>query len=191
MDLSKVSKRTSITDPYQLQPVCQINESFLYMGCAPGRKQPVSRTGRGKGWNRDLDIDLSIIKKATVKHLVCLIEFKEFKLVKIGNYFKKAEEYGLIVHHFPIQDMSVPNLYKLHRFLEKIHRILSQDGESVLVHCKGGIGRAGLVSGAYLCCQGLSFEESRQTIRWLNSRSLTYPPQRNFLKIFESMLIFE
>ena len=63
---------------------------------------------------------------------------------------------GRFVHHLrcPIPDVSSTDTATLHRILDHIDVALSGEG-TVYVHCWGGIGRTGMVAGAFLVRRGL------------------------------------
>jgi protein-tyrosine phosphatase len=79
-----------------------------------------------------------------------------------------AGERGLIVthHRMPIVDVSVPTPAQMERILVRIDQALAQ-GQTVYVHCYGGIGRTGTVIGCWLVRHGLSGRRALAGIkRW-------------------------
>ena len=96
-------------------------------------------------WARDIDLDLDVIYKWGAKRLLTLIEPWEFDELRITALPQRAAEHGLIWHSLPITDGAAPD----GRFLERWKRLgpmLSTElceGSKVVVHCKGGLGRAG------------------------------------------------
>jgi hypothetical protein len=59
----------------------------------------------------------------------------------------------------PIVDNSVPTVVDMQATLDTIDGALS-DGETVYVHCWGGIGRTGLVVGCWLVRHGSTYDEA-------------------------------
>lgn len=112
---------------------------------APGKQQTDAMTGR---WARDLDADLCAIAAWRADHLVTLLEPQELEELHIAELPAKATSYGLHWHGLPITDGRAPD----ERFLEPwrelgpFFREELLNGRRILVHCKGGLGRAGSVA---------------------------------------------
>lgn len=68
---------------------------------------------------------------------------------------------GVHVKHrrYPIPDMGTPDVPQMHAIQESLAHYLAQ-GETVYVHCFGGIGRTGTVIGCWLVEQGMSGDEA-------------------------------
>lgn len=111
-------------------------------------------------WDRDLDTDLQAIRDWGATHLVTLIGPWEFEELSVTDLPMKAAAHGLAWHHAPILDGHVPGVVPKGfdastwfdaiwpNLSEVLQRALAQ-GEGVVVHCKGGLGRAG-TAGALL-----------------------------------------
>lgn len=113
------------------------------MSIAPGKKDLNGFTG---AHDRDLTADLDALFgqfKTTV--FVSLMEDFEYRRFGISALFPGVRERGAQVLHYPIVDVSVPTNSATFRVL--IERLYAQvqAGEQILVHCKGGLGRTGLV----------------------------------------------
>jgi hypothetical protein len=61
---------------------------------------------------------------------------------------------------FPIPDMGTPDVAQMAAIQESLAAHLAS-GETVYVHCYGGIGRTGTVIGCYLVSQGMSGDSGR------------------------------
>lgn len=84
--------------------------------------------------------------------------------------FEVANDLGVIVEYqrYPICDLNVPTAQEMRLVLDTIASDL-QDGKTVYVHCRGGIGRTGTVVGCHLVEQGWTGQEALETIRVLRS----------------------
>jgi hypothetical protein len=67
---------------------------------------------------------------------------------------------------FPIPDLGTPDVAQMAAIQESLSNYLA-NGESVYVHCYGGIGRTGTVIGCYLVNQGMSGDAAlAQIAQW-------------------------
>jgi protein-tyrosine phosphatase len=137
------------------------SDGRLGLTICPGKKD-LSRQ-----WNRDLDEDLRAIRKWGASTVVTLIEAHEFELLKVGRLGELVQKLGMRWIHLPIRDVDVPD----QRFENgwaaagpEIHERL-RAGEKILIHCRGGIGRTGLVAGLILVERGCAPREAIQQVR--------------------------
>lgn len=125
---------------------------------APGKKQADAASG---SWDRDLPADLRRLREDfRTDHLVCLLEDHELGELAIDPLPRLAAEAGIAFHRLPIRDGSVPN--NVDDVANLIARIAgwAAAGENVVVHCKGGLGRAGTVGGCVLRAAGMGSDVS-------------------------------
>ncbi len=75
--------------------------------------------------------------------------------------FQEAIRFGITVeyHRFPIPDFGVPTRAQMNGLLDKLEAALAA-GQTVYVHCLGGIGRTGTLVGCYLVRHGLTGEQA-------------------------------
>ena len=74
------------------------------------------------------------------------------------------EELSLKHHHFPMSDMSAPEVGLVERFVGILEHELDQ-GQNVAVHCGAGLGRTGTLLACYFVNEGLSADEAIQRVR--------------------------
>lgn len=89
---------------------------------------------------------------------------------------------------FPIPDLHAPNLAAAIAFIDKLSGRL-HDGESLLMHCGAGIGRAGTMAAALMLALGTPHQEVLPTLR--QHRPMAGPEagaQRDLLDAFASRL---
>ena len=142
--------RTSITYPLQIAEVRasadygRIGVTFL-----PGKKQPHAATG---AWARDLDLDLDAIAAWNAAAVVTLVEEHELASLEVQGLGAGVEARHMDWVHLPIRDMGIPDA--AFEATWAVHgaslRARLRDGASVVVHCKGGLGRAGTVAARLL-----------------------------------------
>ena len=66
--------------------------------------------------------------------------------------------------HLPIPDQSVPTLGEARALTAEI-RAWQLDGENVVLHCMGGLGRSGLLAACLLVDGGLSADAAIREVR--------------------------
>lgn len=118
-------------------------------------------------WNRDLKEDLSAIRNWGASTVVTLIEAHEFQLLKVDRLGELVQTLGMRWIHLPIRDVDVPD----QRFEKEwntagpeIHQRI-RAGEKILIHCRGGLGRTGLVAGLILVERGCTPRDAIQQVR--------------------------
>ena len=115
----------------------------------PGKNLTAGRDG--KVYNRDIRIDVKSFADRRVKLIVCLLNDYELRTLgcNAANYEKACADYGVELYKYPIIEMAPPEDIKAfhEEVVLKIDSALSQ-GKKVIAHCRGGVGRAGLLA----CC---------------------------------------
>jgi atypical dual specificity phosphatase len=90
---------------------------------------------------------------------------------------RHATHLGLELVNVPIPDFTPGTLEQRQAALMHIGRFL-ECGLPTLVHCKGGLGRTGMILAIYLVTQmGLEPRAAIKRIRYLRSRSIEVPEQ--------------
>lgn len=160
-DRYNIDKRvTSERDPYQIidianvisNPLKPYVKGRLSLSISPGKKD--------SKWNRDLEMDLNVMKTNGVQVIVCLLEWSEMRKLGISDYPRKAQESGFLFYHIPIRDRGTPHQNEISVLVPLLVQHLAF-GQNILVHCRGGLGRAGTVCA---CCLGHFGYEGRLAI---------------------------
>lgn len=142
--------RTSQSHPLQIAEI-KVDEGLGSVGITfcPGKKQPSAATG---AWDRDLDLDIAAIAEWNAAAVVTLVEDHELKSLSVEGLGDAVRDAHMAWYHLPIPDGGVPGgrfdaaWYTAGQELRDILRA----GFNVLVHCKGGLGRAGTIAGQLL-----------------------------------------
>ena len=159
--------RTSETDPLRIDAVAVPGGGAVGLTICPGKKQPVATTGP---WDRDLDLDLDRLAAGGWSVLVTLMEPEE--LLRRVNVPPERIESGAAArgiewHFLPIEDVSVPDAAFERLWLlsgPRLRRTLGGGGR-IAVHCRGGLGRSGLVASRLLVEIGWSPDEALAAVR--------------------------
>lgn len=157
--------RTSLTHPLQIAEV-RADEAHGRIGITfcPGKHDRAAHTG---AWARDLALDLDAIVAWGACMVLTLVEPQELVDLRVPHLGPEVHRRGLAWHHLPIADYSVPDA----RFEQAWERhgpdirALLRDGRDVLVHCKGGLGRAGMIAARLLVELGMAPEEAIRSVR--------------------------
>jgi len=117
-----------------------------------GRLALASRP-RGDDWLAD---EMAAWHGAGVDTVLSLLTPEEERELGLEEEGREAKRQALKFLSFPIPDRQVPqSLSVVAAILEKVDAGLSS-GETVVVHCRQGIGRSGLIAACLLVMKGLS-----------------------------------
>ncbi len=116
---------------------------------APGKQQPDGLTGRHA---RDLDADLDAVAAWNAALVVTLAEAEELAALGIAGIGAAVRRRHMEWAHWPIADYGMPDAEWAAAWPARSARLRSllACGGRVLVHCKGGLGRAGMVAARLL-----------------------------------------
>lgn len=153
------------SSPLRIDPVIPDNCSGLIgMVICPGRKVSFAM---GDDWDRDLDNDLQAIRDWGASALVSLMEKDEMEFYGVGALPEKTVRLGMSHYHLPIRDMDVPRKSFERQWrtsgVELRDRLLS--GQSIVIHCLGGLGRTGTITGRLLVELGSDPETAIRRVR--------------------------
>lgn len=153
---------------------------------APGKKQRGALSGN---WNRDLASDLIMLRgKYHTDTLISLVESSELKTLGIENLEAECRTHSIELIRFPLPDVSVPlSLKSFAGLIREIVKRLMQN-KTVVIHCKGGLGRAGLaVACTIVAASGnkISGEQAIKMVREVRGAgAVETKEQENFISLF-------
>jgi ADP-ribosyl-[dinitrogen reductase] hydrolase len=109
-----------------------------------------------------LDADLDTIRRWGAASLLTLVEDEELAHLDVVDLGLRARALGLLWYHLPIVDMGTPDLAFERAWLEMAPGLRGQlaAGRGVLVHCRGGFGRSGMIAARLLVELGTGREDA-------------------------------
>jgi ADP-ribosyl-[dinitrogen reductase] hydrolase len=179
------SVRTSLSDPLRVFWVPELPiDGALGLTLAPGKR---GRSYFGFTWERDLEADLERLRehhRADV--LVSLMEDFEYPMLGVPDLLHRAQSHGLEVRHFPIQDLSVPAPDRAAAFDALVTELRADlnAGRRVVVHCRGGIGRSGLVAASIVTTFGDAAREAIARVRRAQPKAVETAEQARYVETF-------
>ncbi len=157
--------RTSITHPLliaEIQPAPGFGKIGITL--CPGKFQMNASTGK---WARDLATDLDVVRGWGAAAVLTLIESHEFDSLKVPHLGAEVQARHMDWYHLPIRDQGAPDQYFEAEWKvigEALRRRL-RNGFNVLVHCMGGLGRAGTIAARLLVELGWNAEHAVRAVR--------------------------
>jgi ADP-ribosyl-[dinitrogen reductase] hydrolase len=142
--------RTSHSHPLEIAEV-EVGPGMGRLGLTfcPGKQQAQAATG---SWSRDLVLDVEMIARWNAAAVVTLVEDHELASLGVTALGDAVRGAHMAWHHLPIRDVGLPGPEFEAAWERKGGelRAMLRDGFNVLVHCKGGLGRAGMVAARLL-----------------------------------------
>ncbi len=105
----------------------------------------------------------AVLARFGASTVVCLVEEHELadRYPAYVSWLRANHDRSAV--WYPIHDLHAPPLEQMRPFLDGLVARLSV-GESLIVHCAAGIGRAGTTAVALLLLHGLSLPDARATV---------------------------
>jgi protein-tyrosine phosphatase len=147
-----------------------------------GSKLGIMPRPRGDDW---LEEEIIKFKKQNIGVWVSLLEPHETNELGLRKQSSLCSKHELRFINFPIVDRGVPEKgSKVDQLINQL-TLKIQDGETVVIHCRMGIGRSSIIAGAILLqygfkterilqkittARGLKVPDTEQQVQWLKSR---------------------
>lgn len=157
--------RTSVSHPLQIAVVRTLPQhGRIGVTFCPGKVQSSAATGV---WARDLDLDVQAIADWGAAAVLTLIEPHEIITLQVEGLGRAVERAHMDWLHAPIPDVSTPEAAFEEAWVEigEGLRDRLRVGFDIVVHCKGGLGRAGMIAARLLVELGVDPEEAIARVR--------------------------
>jgi len=157
----------------------------LGLTLAPGKR--VVGTITPWSWERDLETDLLDLRlRFGTDVLVSLLRPYEHELLGIRELGARARSHGMAFRSFGIDDMSAPRPGQqagFERLIADLHDAVAT-GRNVTVHCRGGLGRSGLVAACVLIHGGASAQSAIARVRRSRPGAIQTREQQRYVRAF-------
>lgn len=169
--------RTSVSHPLYVDDVLPGRLGITFL---PGKR---ARSAFGAPWQRDLGLDLDALRAAGTTLLVSLVEDAELRALGAGSLEPEARARGIDVLRAPVVDGSVPTPALAREVVARALTELDRGGY-VVVHCRGGLGRAGTLAACILVGLGRSPAAALAEVRAARPGAVENTAQERFLAAF-------
>lgn len=173
--------RTSQSHPLRIDAVpVGVGGGLIGITFCPGK---CGESNNGSGWQRNLAADLDVVAAWQPAAVVTLIEDHEFKMLGVPDLGAQVRARGLDWHHLPIVDVQPPDARFEAALQASGPRLLEalRQGQRVLVHCRGGLGRAGTVTARLLVELGIPAQEAIHRVRTTRPGAIETTAQRDYV----------
>jgi protein-tyrosine phosphatase len=161
---------------------------------APGRLGMTFAPGMwaealGGRWERDLAADIkTLTEEYGTEMLVSLMENEEYLYYGVPELLEESGYKGIEVLRFPIRDMGVPLDAESEEFASFVGEVVKrlEAGKNVVAHCRGGLGRTGMVVACVLVALGgHTADEAIGAVRKARRGTVQTEEQAEFVRQYE------
>jgi ADP-ribosyl-[dinitrogen reductase] hydrolase len=174
--------RTSVSHPLRIATVVSDASGLGRVGITfcPGKYDPHGMSG---AWDRDLAHDLDVIRNWGAIAVVTLLEPEELTLLRVERLGEEVALRNMLWFHIPIVDTKTPDEDFEREWDvagEQLRSIL-RSGSDVLVHCRGGLGRAGTIAARLLIELGMAPETAIASVRAVRPGAIETSAQEKYV----------
>jgi hypothetical protein len=177
---ARVPIRSSTTHPLQIaELVTQIGGRVGITFC-PGKCGP---SLYGHAWERDLGADLDLVMRWGAEMVLTLMEPSGLQTLKVSHLGLEVRSRRMTWVHLPIPDVSIPSAefeVQWRQVIPELMQVLKRDGK-LLVHCKGGLGRAGMVAALLLVETGETCDVAIRKVRHVRPGAIETTAQERYV----------
>ena len=173
--------RTSLTHPLKIADISSyLAKGTIGVTLCPGKYDEAAMTG---SWDRDLALDLDTIVNWGAAAVVTLLEQKELSLLRVERLGEEVRRRRLLWFHLPIIDVSTPDKSFEKNWNEACFELLRllRNGSNVLLHCRGGLGRAGTIAARLLIELGTEPNIAIEDVRRARPGAIETKEQENYI----------
>lgn len=150
---------------------CPSNQGTLLLTPCPGTMQDST------------EAVLQILASKGSAAVITLMQQEELAQHNVLNIASIAANLGMQWFHLPIEDEGAPTEEFEAQWAvckKQVHALLD-DNKAVVIHCKGGSGRTGVVAAQILLERGMALEESVNKIKSLRPNAFSHKVQVDYI----------
>lgn len=151
------------------------------MTFCPGKKQKAAMSGGD--WDRDLGVDVDEMLAWGCTAILSLIEDHEIEELQI-THVTEVLKGKMAYYHLPIIDGSIPDTAGESAWVtigaELRQRLI--EGQKIVIHCKGGLGRTGIIAARLLVEFGEDPESAIRRVRAARVGAIENSLQENYVR---------
>jgi ADP-ribosyl-[dinitrogen reductase] hydrolase len=173
--------RTSASHPLQIAAVSSgAGHGRIGLTFCPGKYDAHAATG---GWNRDLGMDLDMIRDWGAAAVVTLVEPRELTMLRVERLGEEVLRRQMAWYHLPIVDVSTPDESFETAWTDAGEglRAILRSGFDVVVHCRGGLGRAGTIAARLMAELGVEPTDAVKQVRKARPGAIETPNQKRYV----------
>ncbi|MEL7145931.1 MAG: dual specificity protein phosphatase family protein [Bacteroidota bacterium] len=148
-----------------------IGFNWIVAGKVAGSPQP--------GLYGDWDEQIEYLKRKKIDYV--------FSLTEEPLIEEEIKQENLHFMHLAIRDMDAPMPRHAYAVLKTMKEAIDA-GHVFLLHCKGGVGRTGMIAACYLVMDGYPAREAISKVRSIHSAYIQTKVQENFVSHYETYL---
>lgn len=169
-----------LVDPLMIAVVTVRSGGTIGMTHCPGRNQV---DALGRRWSRDLVSDLAAIEAWGARALVSLIELPECAALGVPDLATSVARTALAWHHMPIPDMQRPGQAFANAWARSGDQLIDtlNQGEKIVLHCAGGLGRTGTLAAKLLAEFGTAPEDAITVVRRVRPGAIESVQQERYV----------
>jgi ADP-ribosyl-[dinitrogen reductase] hydrolase len=177
--------RTSLSHPLQIATL-PIEAGAIGVTFCPGKQ---GDSVFGAPWARDLTVDLDAIESWGASAVVTLVEGHELVSLGVSDLGQRVRERGMDWFHLPIVDLTAPGpgFEEPWPAVATTLRQRVTGGGRALVHCRGGLGRAGTVAACLLVEFGIAAPEAIQRVRTARPNAIETTAQERYVLAYRPL----
>jgi len=125
----------------------------------------------------NLQQDLQALKAGGTDKILCLLEESEATQLGLQQQESHTIDAGIEFQRFPIADYGVPEFLDLQVQITRARKDLDA-GINLLVHCRGGIGRTGLICCCLMLTTGISVPDAISVVTKQRGKQVPETPEQ-------------
>jgi len=181
-DQHTMKPRTSLSHPLLIATL-PVGPGAVGVTFCPGKQ---GDSVFGAPWARDVGLDLDVLQAWGATAVLTLVEGHELISLGVPDLGERILARGLQWHHLPIADLNIPGpeFETVWPAVAVQLRQVVTEGGRVLVHCRGGLGRAGTVAACLLVELGVAPQDAVRRVRAARPHAIETTAQERYALVY-------